>query len=73
MESLGGAREAGKDQWEAPGRHQGGRKGLIQGGTREAGGLLKAILCYEMAQAWPAFPRMGFRVIIFIRDKARRL
>ena len=36
-------REAGKDLLEAPGRHQGGRKGLIgqpgrhEGGTREAG------------------------------------
>ena len=65
MDSLRGIREApGRQErtnwtaWEAPGRHQ---------------GLLKAILRYERAQAWPALPRMGFRVIIFIRDKARRL
>ena len=53
LDSLGGTREAGKDQLdslrhqggtrEAPGRHQGGRKGSIgqparhQGSTREAG------------------------------------
>ena len=50
MDSLGGTREApGRQEridwtaWKAPGRHQGGRKGLIgqnarhQGGPREAG------------------------------------
>ena len=52
LDSLQGAREAGKNlrgtrrqertnwtAWEAPGRHQGGRKGPIDslGGTREAG------------------------------------
>ena len=61
---MRGTREAGKDPLDslqgtrearAPGRHQGGRKGLVgqpgrhQGTAREAPGLLKAILCYEEA------------------------
>ena len=51
--------------WEAPGRQEDSQQG-----TREAG--KDHLDCYERAQAWPAFPKMVFRVIIFIRDKARR-
>ena len=64
---------------EAPGRHQGGwtaweapgRQERTHWTAREAG--KDHLDCHERAQAWPASPRMGFRVIIFIRDKARRL
>ena len=61
-DSLGGTREAGEPIGQ-PARHE--------GGTREAG--KDHLDCHERAQAWPASPRIGFRVIIFIRDKARRL